>query len=192
VETHVTASAGNNESNDKRTIWQGKYLRLVVRKTWEYVERTNITGIVAIVAVTDDRKLVLVEQYRIPVGKNVIELPAGLVGDVPGEADEPLEVAVRRELLEETGYQAAHVEPLFGGAPSAGLSNESITFFLATGLTKVAPGGGDETEDITIHEVPLDAVAEWLFARQRAGATLDAKIFSPLYVYEHRYPRGGL
>jgi ADP-ribose pyrophosphatase len=184
----VTSSAGsNNGGDDKRTIWQGDYLRLVVRGTWEYVERTNITGIVAMVAVTDDRKLVLVEQYRIPVGRNVIGLPAGLVGDVPSQADEPLEAAVRRELLEETGYQADHVERLFDGAPSAGLSNETLTFFLATGLTKVAAGGGDETEDITIHEVPLDGVVEWLFARQRAGATIDAKIFSPLYVYEHRY-----
>jgi ADP-ribose pyrophosphatase len=186
-ETHVMTRAGRRVPDEKRTIWQGKYLRLVVRGSWEYVERVNITGIVVIVAVTDDRKIVLVEQYRIPVGRNVIELPAGLVGDVPGEADEPLEAAVRRELLEETGYQAAHVERLFDGVPSPGLSDEAITFFLATGLTKVAPGGGDETEDITIHEVSLDGAAEWLFARQRAGATIDAKIFSPLYVYERRF-----
>ena len=182
----MKASAGGNADPDRQIIWQGKYLRLVVRGTWECGERGNLTGIVAIVAVTDDRKLVLVEQYRIPVGRNVIELPAGLVGDVPGQADEPLEAAVRRELLEETGYQAAHVERLFEGAPSAGLSNEAITFYLATGLTKVAAGGGDQTEDITVHEVPLEGLAEWLFARQKQGATIDAKIFSPLYIYEHR------
>jgi len=167
-------------------LWEGSYLRVMRRGRWEYVQRTNVTGIVCIVPVTDDGKLILVEQYRPPVGATVFELPAGLVGDLPGEADEPLAAAARRELLEETGYRAQRMEPLFEGAPSAGLSDEHITFFVATGLEKVALGGGDESEDIAVHEVPLDDVFAWLRARQDAGAVLDAKIFSPLYVYLQR------
>ena len=178
-----------------RTVWQGGYLRVLKRGHWEYVQRTNVTGIVCIVAITDDGKLVLVEQFRPPVAARVVELPAGLVGDVPGEEDEALETAARRELLEETGYKAATMELLFEGAPSAGLSDEQITFFLATGLRKVGPGGGDASEDITLHEVPLTELPAFLEARRGQGATVDAKIFSPLYLVAHRQaeasgPRG--
>jgi ADP-ribose pyrophosphatase len=174
---------------DKRTVWEGRHLKVLVRGHWEFIERRNVTGIVCIVAVTDDRKLVLVEQYRPPVDARVVELPAGLVGDVPGQAHEPLEAAARRELLEETGYEAQRLEVLFEGAPSAGLSNEHITFFLATGLRKVASGGGDESEDIAVHEVPLEDLLSFLQRRGDAGAVVDAKILSPLYVYRHREGR---
>jgi ADP-ribose pyrophosphatase len=168
------------EDEDKRVVWQGRYLRAVVRGRWEYVERRGITGIVGIVPVTDDGRLVLVEQVRPPVDARVIELPAGPVGDEAGREDEPLARAARRELLEETGYEAAALRRLFEAAPSAGLSGESITFFLATGLRKVAPGGGDASEEITVHEVPLAGVVEWLEARRRAGAVIDAKIYAGL------------
>ena len=170
-------------NEDKRVLWEGKYLKLVMRGHWEYVERRNVTGIVCIVALTDDGKLLLVEQYRPPVAARVVELPAGLVGDVPGEEGEALEAAARRELLEETGYRAARMERLFDGAPSAGLCDEHITFFLATGLEKVGDGGGDDSEDIAVREVPLGGLLEYLRGRQAAGAIVDAKIFSPLYVY---------
>ena len=174
-----------SDADETRCVWEGSHLRMLVRGGWEYVQRRNVTGIVCMVAVTDDRKLVLVEQYRQPVAARVIELPAGLVGDVPGEADEPLEAAGRRELLEETGYEAGRMERLFAGAPSAGMTDEHLTFFLATQLTKAGPGGGDASEEIVVHEVPLDGVLAYLLRRQAEGAVLDAKIFSPLYVLEH-------
>ena len=174
------------EANDKRLVWEGKYLRMVMRGRWEYVERRGITGIVCMVAVTDDGRLILVEQYRPPVAARVLELPAGLVGDVPGQATEALEDAARRELLEETGYEAARMELLFDGPPSAGLCDEHISFFLATGLRKTAAGGGDESEDIVIHEVPLDGLLPFVAKRRAQGVLADAKIFSPLYVYLHR------
>lgn len=173
-------------SERERVLWQGEYIRVVKRGHWEYVQRTNVTGIVCIVAVTDDEKLILVEQFRPPVQARVVELPAGLVGDVPGEEHEALETAARRELLEETGYEAAGMEVLFEGAPSAGLSDEHLTFFLATGLRKVAPGGGDESEDITLHEVPLADLLAFLRRRQAEGVIIDAKIFSPLYFHAQR------
>src|SRR5271154_1531774 len=96
----------------KRIITSGKYVNLSTRRGWEFVERKNISGIVAIIAVTDERKLLLVEQYRPPMDKNVIELPAGLAGDARENQGEELERAARRELLEETGYEAREMERL--------------------------------------------------------------------------------
>lgn len=102
-------------SHEKRIITSGKYVNLATRRDWEFVERKNISGIVAIVAVTDSGKLLLIEQYRPPVDKNVIELPAGLAGDSRENAGEALENAARRELLEETGYAAREMEQLVAG-----------------------------------------------------------------------------
>src|SRR5580704_13589060 len=94
-------------SDPKRTLFEGKHIRMVARGDWEYAERKNVTGIVAIIAVTAEGKLLLVEQYRPPLGKTVIELPAGLAGDIAGQEGEAMVTAARRELLEETGYEAA-------------------------------------------------------------------------------------
>lgn len=170
-----------SEEQQVNVVWEGKFLRMVTQGRWEYVQRTNITGIVGIIAVTDDNKLILVEQYRTPVGKQVIELPAGLVGDVPGQESEAMEVAAHRELEEETGYQAQRLEEVFSGVASAGLSSERMTFFLATGLKKVGDGGGDHTEDIIVHEVPVDEVLQWVTDCQKEGMEVDLKVFSALH-----------
>jgi ADP-ribose pyrophosphatase len=106
---------------------------------------------------------------------------------LPGQEAEPLETAARRELTEETGYDAGRMELLFDGVPSAGLCDEHITFFLATELTKVGPGGGDRNEDITVHEAPLDCLLDYLDDRVRTGVKVDAKIFSPLYIIAKRF-----
>lgn len=165
---------------DKRVVWQGQYLQAVLRDGYECIERRGIKGIVGIIAVTDDGRLILVEQFRPPVQARVIELPAGLAGDTAAARDETLESAAHRELLEETGYQAARLAPVAHGAVSAGLSDEMITLMLATGLTKVGDGGGDEHEDITVHAVPLAGLIAWLRDRQVQGAVIDLKVFSAL------------
>ena len=141
---------------------EGKFARLVAQDGWEWVERTNSLAAAVIVAVTTDRELLFVEQYRIPLAGRVIELPAGLAGDVAGSEDEPIAAAARRELLEETGYQANRIEYLTEGPSTAGLANETYTLFLASGATKVAPGGGEEGEDILVHVIPLAEVPQWL------------------------------
>lgn len=166
--------------SDKQTVWEGKFLKVMVHDGWQYVVRQGITGIVCVVAVTDDRKLVLIEQHRIPVAARVLEMPAGLVGDEAGHEDEAEEVAARRELLEETGYEAARMERLFDGVVSAGLSDERLSFFLATGCRKVGPGCGDGTEAITVYEVPLDEALDWVDARRRTGVLVDAKAMAIL------------
>jgi ADP-ribose pyrophosphatase len=169
-------------------LGEGRHLRLVRRRGWEYAERANAVAIVVIVAVTPEGRLLFTEQHREPVGGPVIELPAGLVGDRPGEADEDLATAARRELREETGYDAGEVRPLAAGPPSAGLSSEIVTFILAADLRRVGAGGGDEHEAITVHEVPLAAVSDWLAGQGRAGRLVDPKVYAGLYLLQG--PRG--
>ena len=164
-----------------QTIAEGKHVSLVRKGTWEFARRKSICGIVAIVAVTHDGKLLLVEQDRPPVGRRVIELPAGLAGDAKGHENENLEVAARRELLEETGYEAAVMRRVAAGAASAGMTDEIITLFVATGLRKTGKGEGDGAEEIMLHEVPLDDVETWLAAREREGRLIDLKLYSGLY-----------
>ncbi|MCA9257781.1 MAG: NUDIX hydrolase [Planctomycetales bacterium] len=165
------------DADEPRVLYEGHYLALVARGRWEYATRTVKRPAVAIVAITDDRKVVLVEQYRIPVGCNVVEIPAGLTGDVEGAEDEALLVAAQRELLEETGYEADRWTELGFSYSSPGLTDESLMIFLAEGLRRVHGGGGDASENIQVHEVPLDAAVEW--GRQRS-AVVDLKLLAGL------------
>lgn len=165
----------------KELLYEGRFLTLRQRNNWEYVERQQPRGIVAIFAVTLDEKILLVEQYRPPLQCNVIEIPAGLVGDIKGSQNESFEEAARRELLEETGYNAAHMEKLMEGPISPGLSTEIITFFRASGLRKEGNGRGDSTEDIRLHEVSLKDLHNWLEKRQKEGILIDCKIYAALF-----------
>lgn len=167
------------------TLFDGKYLRLLDRDHWQFVQRKNISGIVGIIAVTPQRRLLLVEQYRIPLQARVIEIPAGLAGDQPGTENEPLIEAARRELLEETGYHADTWRQVAQGTSSSGLTDEVITLFVASGLRKVAPGGGDGSERITVHDIPLNEVEPWLARQLDAGAKVDLKVYSALYFARH-------
>jgi ADP-ribose pyrophosphatase len=160
---------------------EGKYIQLVKQGKWEYVRRRGISGIVAIVAVTDDGNLVLVEQYRAPVGHRVIELPAGLAGDVKGSENEALANAAARELFEETGYEAREMTLLGAGTASAGICDEVITLFRATGLKKTGPGAGDGSEQITVYEVPLAGVEKWLAEKVNEDYQIDLKVYGGLY-----------
>jgi len=166
---------------NRTVLCEGKFLRLVKQGHWEFVERTKTTGIVVIVAVTDSGNLLLTEQFRIPVGGKVIELPAGLAGDAAEFETEELATAARRELLEETGYDATQFEPLSVGPPTAGLSSEVVTLFRARNLRRVANGGGVEGENIVVHEVPLAAVKEWLNNQAEGGLLIDPKVYAGLY-----------
>lgn len=164
-----------------QTLHEGEFLRLKRRDHWEYVERANARGAVVIVALTPDNELLLVEQPRFPLQANVIELPAGLVGDIEGAEDESMEIAGARELEEETGYRPARLTFLTAGPPSAGLANELASFYRAFDLVRIDAGGGDDSEDIIPHAVPLAEVEDWLAGQQRAGKYVDPKIFTGLY-----------
>ena len=166
---------------ERKTLFEGKYKRLVSEKGWEYVERVNCGGVVAILAVTDERELILVEQLRIPVGCNVIELPAGLVNDRPGYPEESMMEAAHRELVEETGYQAEKLVPMMNMPANPALCREMISVFRAIGLKKVSDGGGDHLESIVPHAVKLNAIDDWLESMKKTGRLIDPKVYAALY-----------
>lgn len=166
---------------EKNTIWEGKFLRFVlttyidssgiVRK-WESFERVNCKGIVVIVAVTDDKEVLLIRQFRPPVNGYVIEFPAGL-----NDRGDTLEEAAERELLEETGYSEREMIFLAEGPMSSGASGEILTAFLAKGLVFKGIGKRDETEDIEVLMVPIDKIDSKLDAYRLEGNYIDLKIF---------------
>ena len=169
-----------NDMNQS-TLYTGKFLALIKEGHWEYAQRTNATGAAIIAAVTEDQKLLLVEQYRIPVHARTIELPAGIIGDEPGGAGETRAAAVRRELIEETGFEAGTIKMLTFGAPSGGLASEIVTLFLATQLKRIGIGGGVADENIVVHEVPLAEIVRWLEAKAKAGVMVDPKVYAGLF-----------
>jgi ADP-ribose pyrophosphatase len=157
------------------SLGRGNWLELVRDGRWEFVRRTNVSGVVAMIAITDADEIVLVEQMRPALGRPCIEIPAGLVGDV--DAGEDMLDAAKRELEEETGFVAEHWTRLFDGAASGGLAAEVITFYLARGLKRVGEGGGDGHEDIKVHVVPLSDLAAWLDKQAAKGLAIDAKVY---------------
>ena len=165
----------------KKIVWQGNFMSAVeityrdakgVVRTWEALERVGIGGIVVMVGVTPAGNVILERQFRPPVGRDVIELPAGLV-----ESDEAMEVAAKRELIEETGWSAGKLEFLAEGPISTGASTESLRAYLWTDLEQVGKNGGDDNEIIEVMEVPLHNVQEFLRDRQNQGMLVDLKVF---------------
>lgn len=167
------------------TLYEGTWLSLRKRGRWEYVERNNPGGAVIILAVTAQDKVLFVEQYRMAIQRKTIEMPAGLVGDLVDQADEGPLLAAQRELEEETGYRCQRIEFIHRGPSSSGMSTEMITFARAWDLEKVGAGGGDESENIVVHEVPRAEAGAWLFARAAEGYSIDPKLFAGLWFIAH-------
>jgi len=122
-------------------------------------------GAVAVIALTNDNKIVLINQFRKPAEKILLEIPAGLA-----HKGEKLEAAARRELREETGYKAGKVRQVFSGYSSPGYSTEVIRFFLATDLKKVAQNC-DVDEIINVKPFPI----KQSFKMLRSGKIRDNK-----------------
>lgn len=154
-------------------VWEGRFLAAKRRGRWEYVSRTRgVTA--AVILALDDGHVLLVEQYRVPLGRACLELPAGLVGDeAEGEAPE---AAAIRELEEETGWRAARMTPLGRFHASPGMSSEGFFLLRAEALERVGEGGGVAGEDIRVHRVALDDLPAFVEERRAAGIAIDAKL----------------
>ncbi len=156
-------------------IWQGKFITTKRRGRWEYVSRSR--GIkAAVILAIEDRHVLLVEQYRVPLGCNCLELPAGLIGDHDhGEQDDPL-AAAGRELEEETGYRAGTLKACGNFFSSPGMVSESFTLVQAGDLEKVGPGGGVDGENITVHRVALGEIETFIAAKRAEGCGIDVRL----------------
>ncbi|WP_260482202.1 NUDIX hydrolase [Sphingomicrobium flavum] len=154
--------------------WRGKYLEMVEEDGWEFVRRTSGMSAVVIIAEVDGEVL-LVEQYRVPVGKNCIELPAGLIGDDDGKNDS-VEEAAARELEEETGYRPGRIERLGEFYSSSGVMGESFHLVRAYDCVKVGEGGGTDSEDIIVHRVPPERIADFVAQKRQEGLGIDVRL----------------
>lgn len=166
-------------SEASRAVWKGRFLEAHVTPwgdggEWEFVKRTRGIQAAVILALTDKREIVLVEQYRPPLGAPAIELPAGLVGDE--SEDEDVLSSARRELHEETGFEAAHWEAFGEFASSPGMVGEIFHFYRATGLRRTGTGGGVSNEGITVHVVALDALPAFLESSRARGCVIDTRL----------------
>lgn len=164
-------------TESSESIFQGKVISLQVdtvilpngsRATREIVRHP---GAVAVLAVTDDDKVILVRQFRKPCSRTLVEIPAGKLE--PGE--QPLESA-KRELLEETGYRADEWQHLHSMYTSPGFADEMIHLYVAKGLSK-GKQQLDEDEFLDLLEVDL-AEAQKLLSSDEVA---DAKTITALY-----------
>jgi ADP-ribose diphosphatase len=160
-------------SEPEETVWEGRFIAAKRRGKWEYVSRTR--GIhAAVILAIDDGHVILVEQYRVPLGRSCLELPAGLVGD--DQQAEAAEAAAIRELEEETGYRAASMIELGRYYSSPGMVSEGFDLLRAEGLERVGAGGGVEGEDIVVHRVALAEAPAFVAAKRAEGCAIDVKL----------------
>ncbi|HEY6422705.1 MAG TPA: NUDIX hydrolase, partial [Pseudonocardiaceae bacterium] len=134
-------------------------------------------GAVAVLPLHEDRSVVLIDQYRHPVGRRIRELPAGLL-DAPGE--DPVTTA-RRELMEEVGLAAADWSVLVDVMVSPGFSDESVRVFLARELTEVGRAAGhedDEEADLDVLRLPLDEAVRQVLASEIVNAATVAGLLA--------------
>ncbi|GLK43190.1 MULTISPECIES: NUDIX hydrolase [Novosphingobium] len=162
------------------TMWEGRFITAKKKGRWEYVGRARGIRAAVILAIDPEDHVILVDQYRVPLGKRCIELPAGLVGDHDDNADEDASIAAARELEEETGYHAGRMETVGEFYSSPGMVSESFTLFRAHDLVKVGEGGGVDSEDIVVHRVPLSGLAQALETWRGEGYAIDVKMLTLL------------
>ncbi len=175
----------------EEVMWEGRFITAKKRGRWEYVGRARGIRAAAIIALDRDpdgtRHVILVSQYRVPLGCFSLEIPAGLVGDDAGGEGEDALTAAARELEEETGYRAGTLEVLGEFYSSPGMVSEAFTLLKATSLARVSDGGGTEGENIIVHRVALKDLSRFVAEWRRAGHGVDVRIamlLTPEYLGE--------
>ena len=170
----------DNAQAPEEVMWEGRFVVAKKRGRWEYVSRARNIRAAVILAVDAEDHVILVEQYRVPLGKICVELPAGLIGDHDDDADEDASIAAARELEEETGYRAGRIENLGEFYSSPGKVSESFTLFSAHDLQRIGPGGGVPGENITVHRVPRAGLGAFIADRRAQGDAIDVKLLTLL------------
>ncbi len=162
---------------DSRVMYDGNFIKVCkdevllpdgTTSTREYITHP---GAVAMLAILDNGNLVMERQYRYPLHREIIELPAGKID----EGEDILRCA-QRELLEETGYVASEWTHLTTALPCIGYSDERIEYFLARGLKHVG-SNLDDGEFLEVIELSLDDCFEWI----RQGKISDSKTIVGLF-----------
>ena len=166
----------------KKTVFEGQYLRIVEKvvngkdgenRAWEAIERTNVhgSGAVVIIALTKDGDLLFEKNWRAPIESWVVQFPAGLT-DLEGEGEEE---AARRELLEETGYAATELVPVFLSPLSAALTSTRAMHFFAPDVEFVGRPVGKGIEEIEVVKVPVGKADEFMLNLPE-GVELDLRV----------------
>jgi len=175
------------ETVSSRTVYSGHVVTLrvdEVRMPGGAVKEREVVqqpGAVGIVALDDEGRVVLIRQYRHPVGEWLVELPAGLL-DVPGEKAYR---TAARELAEEAGLTAGRWDVLADVRNSPGLSTEAVRVFLARELAPVPDAdrhvGADEESDLGVHRVPLDQAVAGVFTGEVQNALAVSGLLAAAY-----------
>ncbi len=152
---------------ETKTVFQGKYLKVKeshfisesgIKGVWEYIEKKPAIPFVTIFALTKDKEVLLENIYRVPFQQQVLELPSGM-NDVEGESEAK---AAKRELFEETGYQAKKMIPVFKYSISPGTSTQEGSFYFAPDAVYVGGNETDGVEEIEVIKVPLKKLVGYI------------------------------
>lgn len=172
---------------NQKLVYRGKYLNVFKK---EYLTKTKKKGIweciekkdaVVIFALTKEKEVILEKIFRIPLNSFVFELPAGMI-DKKGESPKK---AARRELLEETGYLAKKLIPVFKFPLGTSLVSNEATLFFAPDVKFSQKGKGEDAEEIDVLKVPLRKLEDFLLKPQK-NVKIDIKIFGALAILRNR------
>ena len=163
-------------------VYNGEFIRTIRRhfsdkdgkeKMWELIERKTFGRVVVVAAITEKREIILEKIFRVPFKAHILELPAGLM-DKKGETEEE---AVRRELLEETGFAVDEVELLIAGPYNQGIVGEDIAIYLGTNAKFVQAPRLESSEDIEVVKVPTKNLLDYITkSRIKADVKIAAAI----------------
>jgi len=180
------------EITDKKVVFEGRYLRVAEKNVvnrqgenffWETIERKNIygEGAVVIIGLTRDRELILENNWRAAIESFVIQFPAGLT-DVPGENEEQ---AARREVLEETGYEAKKLIPVILSPMAPALTATRARHFFAPDVEFRGKARNEDVEAIEVLKIPVEQVNNFLL-NLPAGVELDLRVPGILWVLKNK------